>query len=254
MERDKQIFVAMVLKTVLDRFMEDGYRNQRTTTELMLAFQPRTVLLYAETAYDDYFGKLEEQQERHGTPQPQQEAPQPQYAEQGGPQPISNELRPQGSTGALALWEPGPNDHIPPNTDHLSGARWIDYIPFKGKGWCDSAGKAWSDVTYRDILATFQVQLDAPGKPTYQSDWGTLSWLIKSADLQHEKFGRNNRYKVSQLKAVMLEVARRRPWKGPTPKPQQGAGGRYVEDADETAAMIQDSGTPYGPMDESTPF
>ena len=271
MERDKQIFLSMVFKTVLDRYLEDAMRRQQTVEEALDAFDHAKVQGAAELYYDDFLFDAPAQallqdekdwvpaldpQNAPYRPQPQQApqaAPQPQYAPQYGPQPIQNELPPQGSTAPPVLWESGPNDHIPPA--EVNGANWIDYIPFKKRGEiCHSSGKEWAETSYRDILATFQVELESAGKPKYQSDWSKLSWLIKAADLSDQKWGKQNRYKVAQLKGVMLEVARRRP-PGPVKPRREPSQGRYIPDAQETAAAQAGPDQNYGyPPDQQVPF
>lgn len=246
METDEKIFRSMVLKTVLDRFLDDGFSNQRELQELVTEFPAKKVWELAGKWHTSFDGTT-----YGGLPvlnaQAAPAAPQQQYAPQSGPQPIQAEIAARANTGAPpTLWASGPNDHIPPVEINSMG-KWGDQVPIKYKKGevCQSTGKLWADTTYFDILDQVQMDMTAPGKPTYQSDWDNLSFCIKTTKCDDPKWGKANRWRVGCLKAVMTEIAKRRPQQKAMRVPSQGT---HVPGVEETQELLQSY------REESTPF
>lgn len=254
MDTDKRIFCSMVLKTVQDRYLEDGFRNQRDLDELLQDFPATRVLAWAERIHEKHYGKEVYGGPIHGLPvvngaETRAAPPQPEYSPQNGPQPIQQELQPQAA--APTLWASGPNDHIPPANINGMG-KWGDNVPIKYKKGevCQSTGKLWADTTYFDILDSFQMDLVKPGKPTYESDWDQLSYCIKTTKCEDPKWGKQNRWRVQALKAVMQEVSKRRPQQKKMMVPSEG---RSIPSVEETQAAQAAMMAPL-PMDDDTPF
>lgn len=247
MDREKSIFVNMRYKAILDRVLEDAFRNQRSLNELLMEFDEEAVIKESMELYDRAFPTEAPPAPPQTPPQAPPAAPQ-QYAPQRGPQPIQQEIIPQASS--TGLWEPNAHEHLPP-MEMNTFAKWGEQVPVKFKKDCPhqfpDGPRPWNQITYWDILNYFNVELDAPGKPRYKSAWETLSWFMKEkCDTTDQQYGKANYWTIRKLKAVMLEVARRRPPQiKEKPQASQGAYVPDVQATQESMAQYQSEETPF---------